>query len=414
MSTWVSIKRKLKNVSRACVAVAVGIGMVLPATAYAGDGGGGSGSGSGGSGDSSTVVWTYREDFGAATNANVRAAMQQAAPGIQIVAVGGNNPDKSINEALQKAVSECQSRAGASANCRLVGVGFVHSTGTNSFTGASGSHTSQQWFAPYLQNIVPNTYYRNGLAYQTSRTFSDGVTSVDSIVNREATSPNIRSTSVIVLVLADNEPFQPAFQPSLSTNAPKTYDKGQTVTDQVTLGVSDGSYIGGVSLKADGYYFEGAAGNILREISVDGNNAGDYVNRVKQSLGEPTATASVTFTGAGTQTATAMKNGQPYTSPGNGTFGTWLWVIPRDTSHITIGGTLTGDPLSYVKADTIDNVGKPNETNVHRQTFSEWSMVAEPHAETGAELWDTITVNGFPKDLGDFKGNSAYGMCCVG
>lgn len=212
--------RGLLHGLRTMVAGVAAVAM-MAGVAYAADGGGaGSGTGDGGSGDSGAIVWTYKDgddgSFGDPTNANVRAAMTGVAPGIQIVAYGANDPDRAINTALDQAVTECQARGNQ--QCRLVGVGFVHSTGTNSFTGAAGGYSAQQWQEAYGASNIPTTTWRhNGIDYTTSKVFSDGVTSVNYLANREMTEDPTH-TSVIVIVLGENEPPAQDYDLSISTD----------------------------------------------------------------------------------------------------------------------------------------------------------------------------------------------------
>ena len=196
--------RLFKPVIAALVAAAT---LSTGAIAYAADGGGGHGTGDAGSGGyTSTVVWAYREDFGAVTRDNVYAAMRATTPGIVIDSDPNtsSNPDTSVDAAVAQANSECQARTHTT--CRLVGVGWVQSSNGRSsfFSGDAGLHSESDWRTPWMQNIAPNTYYRNGVGYQTNALFNDGVNSVDSIMFRETTAPE--HTSVVVLALGENEP----------------------------------------------------------------------------------------------------------------------------------------------------------------------------------------------------------------
>ncbi|KFJ05096.1 LPXTG cell wall anchor domain-containing protein [Bifidobacterium tsurumiense] len=197
------VARLLKSCVRAAVVAVAAMGM-LAAPAMAQSGGAGSGSGSVGMGGDAELAWTYKEDYGAPTVDNVKAAMNEATPGIWIGPIGANNPDTPIRQALTSAVSECQARGNQ--ECRLVGVGYVHSiTPSSSFTGAAMGATQAQWLQPYTQYVQPGTYYRNGVAYNTAALFNDGVTSIDSLVARE-TANDPANKSVIVIVLGENEP----------------------------------------------------------------------------------------------------------------------------------------------------------------------------------------------------------------
>ena len=110
---------------RAAIAGVAAVAMMAGA-AYAADGGAGSGTGGGGTGDTGAIVWTYKDgndgSFGDPTAENVKAAMQAVKSGIWIGPWGGDDPDRSINQALTQAVTECQARGNQ--ECRLVGRGF--------------------------------------------------------------------------------------------------------------------------------------------------------------------------------------------------------------------------------------------------------------------------------------------------
>lgn len=193
---------------RAAVATVAAVGMMAGA-AMANSGGAGSGEGGAGTGDSGSIVWTYRDgdngSFGDPTSQNVRAAISAAKPGVWIGPDGaGSDPDTAINQALDQAIAECSARGNE--QCRLVGVGFVWSSGTNSFTGAAGGYPAEMWQEAYgASNIPSTTWSHNGIPYMTNQVFSDGKTSVNSLANREMTKDPTH-TSVIVIILGENEP----------------------------------------------------------------------------------------------------------------------------------------------------------------------------------------------------------------
>lgn len=226
----INLKARLRTAARAAVAALAAAGM-LAAGAYAdpGSGGAGSGDGGGGTGGNANIIWTYKDDdsgsFGDPTNQNVRNAMTAVRPGLWIGAYGGDDPDRSINQALDQAVSECQARGNQ--ECRLVGVGFVWST-NNSFTGAAGGFPAKTWQEAYGASGIPNnTYSHNGAQYRTNDVFSDGTTSVNGLANREMTD-DPEHTSVIVIVLGENEP-------------PANYDLTITTDQQAAAGIKVGS-----------------------------------------------------------------------------------------------------------------------------------------------------------------------------
>ncbi|WP_425594083.1 DNA topoisomerase [Bifidobacterium bifidum] len=102
--------------------------LLSPCVAYAGDGGAGSGPGSGpGSGiGTGKVSWVYKDSWGAPTRENAVAAMAS----IGVRNFGGAQSNQAIDQALNQANTECVNRSKSegrgSAQCRLVGLGFVH------------------------------------------------------------------------------------------------------------------------------------------------------------------------------------------------------------------------------------------------------------------------------------------------
>ena len=237
----INLKARLRTAARAAVAALVAAGM-LAAGAYAdpGSGGAGSGEGDGGTGGNANIIWTYKDDdsgsFGDPTNQNVRNAMTAVRPGVWIGAHGGNDPDRSINQALDQAVGECQARGNQ--ECRLVGVGFVWST-DNSFTGAAGGYPAKTWQEAYGASGIPNnTYSHNGAQYRTNDVFSDGTTSVNGLANREMTD-DPEHTSVIVIVLGENEP-PAAVPPAPPTKAIEEGVSADSMTNRTTITTGTG------------------------------------------------------------------------------------------------------------------------------------------------------------------------------
>ena len=79
--------------------------------------------------------------------------------------------------------------------------------------------------------------------------------------------------SIVVIVLDKYQPAQPIqkFTPTISTNAPHVIQEGQSITDNVTVGVKQGDSWpkdehGNVSITAKGYYFTGPKDLILKRL----------------------------------------------------------------------------------------------------------------------------------------------------
>ena len=178
--------------------------------AFAADGGGGSGSGTG-TGDGTAggegqIGWVYKDSFGAPTRETVKAAMASAG----VKSMDGAESNGAIDEAVANANNECVARAKASGSqnptCRLVSVGFVHTSGKSGdwYTGANGGFDAAKWKAAYNASGIPNnTYSYQGVNYKTSDAFSDGTTTINSLAVREM---NKAPRSVIAIVLDQDEP----------------------------------------------------------------------------------------------------------------------------------------------------------------------------------------------------------------
>ncbi|MFT8639626.1 LPXTG cell wall anchor domain-containing protein [Bifidobacterium sp.] len=186
---------------------------VSPLAAYA-DGGGGSGGGGTGSGGNGQISFTYQDSYGAPTLGNVDIAL--AAMGLTSYNDASHPADASANTALNSAVSECQSRyatkhnGDTNAGCRLVSVGAVSTDGK--YTGSTGGFTTSQWASAWNAETQGKSYSHEGVAYQTTTPFSNGVTTINALVAREAA----KTPGIIVIVLSSDEP-PVAYKLSVST-----------------------------------------------------------------------------------------------------------------------------------------------------------------------------------------------------
>lgn len=403
-----------KTVAAIAALATLATGGLVASTAYAaGDTGGGGVAGGGptGSGGSSHLEWAYKDGgtgWGPASDWNsTKAAM---------TAMGWHNLDDSqggssvawMQQATAQANANCISRVKSKYPnapddpnmCRVVGVGAIGTPGKQFGYGAGASH-SEYWMK-YWHQVVDGRNFNNGsVNYHTSDAFTvDPSLSVDKIADRWAPDfVNGQTTGTIVVVaLSRYEPVPQSFQPTVTTKSAKRFKPGEEITDQITSGVSDGTqWISGTSVKAKGYYYNGEAANILKQINPNnGESVQDYLNRVKSAGGSPLATSEVTFTDSN-QTET-VKTG--IKSPANATFGTWVWVIEKNAQA----------DQNKIKADYIDAYGKTNETSSLSRPATVWSEVAEPHASKGASEWDVMHFSGLPKDFGKYKGNTAYDM----
>ncbi|MBB2955793.1 adhesin isopeptide-forming family sspB-C2 type protein [Bifidobacterium commune] len=180
------------------------VAMLAPSMANA-DGGAGSGGSGGANGGRGAIKWTYRDSFGTPSDALVTDVLRGMG-----MSVTGGDADIAINQAMSGAVGECQARYGAShpgqaaqANCRLVSVGAIYTpTAGNSFTGHPAGFTSNQWATAWNAETQGKIYSHGGVSYLTSSPFSDGSTTINSLVAREAS----RNVALIVVVLSQDEP----------------------------------------------------------------------------------------------------------------------------------------------------------------------------------------------------------------
>ena len=403
-----------KTVAAIAALATLATGGLVASTAYAaGDTGGGGVAGGGPTGGvgSLHLEWTYKDGgtgWGPASDWNsTKAAM---------TAMGWHNLDDSqggssvawMQQATAQANANCISRVKSKYPnapddpnmCRVVAVGAVGTPSKQFGYGAGASHN--EYWMKYWHQVVDGRNFNNGsVNYHTSDAFTvDPSLSVDKIADRWAPDfANGQSTgTIVVIALSRYEPVPQSFQPTVTTKSAKRFKPGEEITDQITSGVSDGTqWISGTSVKAKGYYYNGEAANILKQINPNnGESVQAYLNRVKSAGGSPLVISEVTFTDSN-QTKT-VKTG--IKSPANATFGTWVWVIEKNAQA----------DQNKIKADYIDAYGKTNETSSLSRPVTVWSEVAEPHASKGASVWDVMHFSGLPKDFGKYKGNTAYDM----
>lgn len=201
-----------------------------------------------------------------------------------------------------------------------------------------------------------------------------------------------------------------SFSPVLTSRVPQqVLDGGEGVEDTVNSDVVEGDvWAAGVSLKAQGYFFEGlTVADLSEEVFAGG---GDTSAAVLEALAEKglrhAASSEIEFTDAGQSFTVAAylddARTQRYALPTTGGFGSWIWVIARDEQDDESRGYLEGD---YATAfpDALETVSGRSQVLVD-------SSVTEHTASRGSVLSDTITVTGFPADHGEFKGNPDFGF----
>ncbi|WP_422678572.1 isopeptide-forming domain-containing fimbrial protein [Bifidobacterium mongoliense] len=246
--------RNWKKGATVAAAVIAALSTLVSPLAYA-DGGGGSGGGGTGSGGDGQISFAYRDSFGAPTLANVDVAL--ASMGLTSYNDATHPADASANTALSSAVSECQSRYAAKhdgstdAGCRLVSVGAVSTDGV--YTGSTGGFNTSQWASAWNAVTQGKTYSYEGVGYQTTTPFSDGVTTINGLVAREAA----KSPGIIVIVLSSDEP-PVAYNLSVCTkqSSPASMKVGSTaaVHDVITTSNNGSSLSENLSAKVIMHY----------------------------------------------------------------------------------------------------------------------------------------------------------------
>ncbi|MDO5684979.1 MAG: hypothetical protein Q4G37_02620 [Bifidobacterium sp.] len=286
-----------KGIALLAAIATLATGGVVASTAYAGGGGGNETAGESGTPSKSRDVWWAYKDqalanpndvtsgsFGsAASDASVYAAFNEA--GIKVNVVG---PAK-ITAARTQAYNECVNGFHArhpgegDGDCRVVAVGAM--LGDNRYLGTSWEESkASHWVTYWDQYIKPTEYnYAGTQPYKVTDAFNDERNmSVQSIMNKRVCNNAgscpadnkavIYQLSIVVIVLDKYQPAQPIvkFTPTISTSAPHVIQEGQSITDNVTVGVKQGDqwpqdeHGNNVSITAKGYYFTGPKDVILK------------------------------------------------------------------------------------------------------------------------------------------------------
>jgi adhesin isopeptide-forming family sspB-C2 type protein/fimbrial isopeptide formation D2 family protein len=198
---------------RLLIATLTLVSLLSPAAAFAGDGGAGSDTGGTGTGNGNGgIFWTYKDGggYGKASLASVKKALADTKNGkrqaITILDIPGWPGNATAQTALTEADSECKTRYAAAhegsgeAQCRLVGVGAVATDAQ--FTGHDGGFSQTRWLSEWNSVVSGKTYSFGGGKYTTTTPFTDGDTTINSLVKRETS----HATAIVVIVLAQDEP----------------------------------------------------------------------------------------------------------------------------------------------------------------------------------------------------------------
>ena len=239
-------KKVLRSTLAALVAAAT---LCSPALADGGTGGAGSGTGTGtGDGDGNgngKISWIYKDSFGKPTYETAAAAMKAAGVSLMDGAQTKNTITQAVTDANNECVARSRNEGIDNADCRLVGLGYVHTPDSRGdwYTGAHGDFTAAQWKKAYNDSGIPgSTYEYQGAKYTTASKFSDGQTSINSLATREM---NKAPQAVIAIVLNQSEP--PTDEPPAAPT--KQVTKGtsaDSMTNTTTIESKTGK--GGVSL----------------------------------------------------------------------------------------------------------------------------------------------------------------------
>ncbi|KFI45847.1 fimbrial isopeptide formation D2 domain-containing protein/adhesin isopeptide-forming domain-containing protein, sspB-C2 type [Bifidobacterium bohemicum] len=176
---------------------------LCPVVAYASGGAGSGGSGVA-DGSGGVIKWTYRDSFGEPTVDNVMGVIRGMG-----MKPYGSAASAAVSQAVDSAVGECRERYAAEhpgqgdAGCRLVSVGAIYTPSPdNAFTGNTAGFKQRQWADAWNAETRGKTYNYKGVPYTTGYAFSDGSTTINSLVARET----VKDVAVVVVVLNQYEP----------------------------------------------------------------------------------------------------------------------------------------------------------------------------------------------------------------
>lgn len=85
-----------------------------------------------------------------------------------------------------------------------------------------------------------------------------------------------------------------------------------------------------------------------------------------------------------------------------GLFGTWVWIISRDSQNKS--------DREFLKDDVVQLFGSTDTTAVHQATVSSDIVAKQQTVGLNTEIVNEITVRGLPETYGSFKGNNSYGF----
>ncbi|RIY24399.1 peptidase, partial [Bifidobacteriaceae bacterium NR021] len=211
-----------------------------------------------------------------------------------------------------------------------------------------------------------------------------------------------------------------SFQPTLTSKVAKHELRvGENVDSTVTSGVREkDSWINGVSLHAQGYYFVGSAKDILQiRQRNNGESAVQYLKRIRALPNLRQVAASRAYFSRANESvntkakrangdisASDLKEAEDYKVADNeaGLFGTWVWIISRDAQK--------KEDADKLDDEVVKVFGSADSTSVYQATISSDVVTKQKIVGIGTEIVSEITVRGLPETYGSFKGNETYGF----
>lgn len=180
------------------------------------------------------------------------------------------------------------------------------------------------------------------------------------------------------------------FQPEGTSNVGESkYTDGKSISDTLTASAKK-DYGDGKWLKIDGknvpVKYEGTA-------YYTGENAPTAANEVPADA-KAVGTATLTFDGEGTQTATVTPTEE--LKPG---FVTWVWKVTKNNQ---------GDYSKYIHEDWTDGYAAANETNSFRHKSKINTAASIRTTQGGTYMVDDMWVDGLPTNHGEFTGNAEF------
>ena len=263
----------------------------------------------------------------------------------------------------------------------LTGPAVFDETGSKTWTGVSTTAPETlHWTATGNGEVQAKIYYTSGIR----RTFTKyvvgwGVQETLSYGDRNAAADpeEVEKPTRKWNVIFD-------FQPEGTSNVGESkYTDGKNISDTLTASAKK-DYGDGKWLKIDGknvpVKYEGTA-------YYTGENAPTAANEVPADA-KAIGTATLTFDGEGTQTATVK--------PG---FVTWVWKVTKNNQ---------GDYSKYIHEDWTDGYAAANETNSFRHKAKINTAASIRTTQGGTYMVDDMWVDGLPTNHGEFTGNAEF------